>query len=235
GREALSEAEARELLAAYALPMEGVCGVATEAEAVAEADALGYPVLLELATDRMSREDGEGIRLKARDAGGLRRAVEALGLLARRSFGPDAVTRLTVQPLVPPGTGEVAVSSTADAELGPVIRLGESGSPEGTPRHAVMALAPLTPLTAREMIEQASVLAAVRTRGDGKGSYLEGLEKCLLRLSRLVVEQPWIKEVRVSRLHVRDGRVLPRGVRVILHDPHTEEGRLPQPFAQGVG
>lgn len=207
----LSADEAFELLAAYGLPVlprRTACG---EAEAARVAEAIGYPVALELGSD----ESGI-VRLKADDAAGVRRAVATLKLVAREQFGQDGAIRVRVEPVLPAAPVEVAVSAVADAELGPVIRLGESSPLADAPWHATSALAPLTPLTAREMIEQCPLLSAARARAGNAIEY-DALERFLLRLGRLMTEQRRVREVAVDSLLVWQGRVLVRDVRVRLN------------------
>jgi acetyltransferase len=55
------------------------------------------------------------------------------------------------------------------------------------------------------------------------------LEKLLVRFSRLVVEQPWVRELDINPLLASPERLLALDARVVLHDPETPEGDLPQP------
>jgi acetyltransferase len=239
----LPEAEVRTLLAAYGLPLQLTALAANEGEAVEAADAAGYPVFVELVASNLVEEDaGETVRLGADDSDEVCRIVRALKLLIRERFGTNAPILMAVRPLVPPTALELAVSCTADREMGPVIRLGEGGRPGEAPRHAVKALAPLTPFNARELILQGTVLGAGRARC-GKGSAtprvgdepfdLDALGRFLLGLSWLAVEQPRIKEITINPLLVWDGNAIAGDVRVTLHDPATEERHLPRPLVMG--
>jgi acetyltransferase len=207
--------------------------VANESEAVRTADSLGYPVLLQLAGGSGGPENPEDVvQLKAADAAAVRRTMHTLNLFQRQHCGSDAPSPVTIQCFVSSGAIEVAVSSTTAHELGPVIRLGEGGCLAGAPRHAVTALAPLTPLTARELIEQSCVPGAVRAGSDPQSPDLDSLVHFLLRLSRLAVEQPRIKEVIVDPLLVWEGGVMAGEVRVTLHDRQLAEKSCRGPLAR---
>src|SRR5262249_36745809 len=78
GREALTDAEARAVPWAYGLPVEERRPAGDEAEAAEAAEALGYPVLVELGAG-----DAEVVQLRAADHAALRRALQTLRLLAR--------------------------------------------------------------------------------------------------------------------------------------------------------
>ena len=55
---------------------------------------------------------------------------------------------------------------------------------------------------------------------------LAALTKLMVRFSKLVVEQPWIKEIDINPLMVSEDRLLALDARVILHDPDTTESNL---------
>ncbi|MFO0929508.1 MAG: acetate--CoA ligase family protein [Gemmataceae bacterium] len=209
GDATLAAAEASELLSAYGLPVLPHHSAGDAGEAVHAAEAVGYPVTLELVAD-----EGELVRLKADDAAGVRRAVGTLELVAHERFGRGGPVQVRVEPVVPSAPGEVAVTAVV-GDMGPVIRLGEPSPVADAPWHATSALAPLTPLTAREMIEHCPLLAAARA---GRSVEYDGLERVLLRLSRLITEQRRVRAVAVDAVLVAPARVLVRDARVTLND-----------------
>jgi acetyltransferase len=206
GRVFLTPAEVEEVFSAYGLPILSRACARDAGEAVEAASALGYPVLVEL-------DEGERIRLQATDAGEVRRAVASLQLLAREHFGMTAEPRLAVVPFIPAGAVEAAVSSAVCRDLGPVIALAKRDGLLQTRGGAIQALAPLTPLTVREMIERSSLTAAGAS-SPGVVTDFEPLERFLLRLSRLAIEQSGIREILIPSLLLWDRRVMAREVRI---------------------
>jgi len=55
------------------------------------------------------------------------------------------------------------------------------------------------------------------------------LEKILVRFSRLVVDQPWIKEMDINPLLASPERMIALDARVVLQNPDTPEECLPRP------
>jgi acetyltransferase len=219
GRERLTEVEVQELFASYGLPVQQRRTAVSADEAAQAAADLGYPVSLEL----VAAPEGEVVRVKAVDEPAIRRAVRALSLVAREHHGVDGPTPMALQPLIPPGAVVVSVSAVTRPDLGTVIRLGALGRIPAEPRGRVASsLAPLTPLTAREMIEHAPGLEALRFPG-GAPLDLAPLERFLLRLSRLAVEQTSIREVTVGSLVTWDAGVLARDVHVVLQGAEALE------------
>lgn len=216
GRTTLTEPEARGLLTAYGLPTRETCPAASAADAAAAADALGYPVVLELtAVDRCSDDDMR-VRLRAADAAAVYSAYRTLELVEQAQLGAGAA-RVTVRPLTPPDEVQLALSCEDHPELGRVVRLGRGGRVSEAPRRAATTIAPLTPTAVRQLIEQCSALADAFPGGDGFDR--AGLEQFLRRFSRLVVEQPAIREIRINPVRVSARRVAADAACVILGEP----------------
>jgi acetyltransferase len=228
GQTALTDVEARELLSACGLPVEKKRIVSDESEALEVADTIGYPVLLELdvgSDATQFAEDHEVIRLKVADAGALRQALRTLRRVASEPFGRKSLGHVSIRQAVPPTAVELTASLATHAELGTVIRLGESSHRAKPSRHLVAALAPLTVETARQMIEQSRIHQTVQARSANKVN-LEVLERFLVRLSRLGVEQPWIKEITISSLLVWQERVVARNIHAALNSSADSKSEL---------
>jgi hypothetical protein len=69
------------------------------------------------------------------------------------------------------------------------------------------------------MIERGSLMAAVLARSGAEEIEFDSLERFLLRLSRLAIEQSGIAEVLIPSLLLWDRRVMAREVRVALRSP----------------
>jgi acetate---CoA ligase (ADP-forming) len=113
----LDEAASLALLADYGLPTVRALAVASPAEALAAAGALGYPVALKT-LGASHKSDADGVALNLGDAASLAAAYDALA--AR--LGPQAL----VQPMVPGGV-ELLLGLTRDASFGWMLLIGFGG------------------------------------------------------------------------------------------------------------
>ena len=92
GRTVLTEVESKQLLAAYAIPTVETRVAKDETEAVAAADALGYPVVLKLFSETITHKtDVGGVRLNLPDAEAVRRAFAAIEASVARAGGRRAL------------------------------------------------------------------------------------------------------------------------------------------------
>jgi acetyltransferase len=227
GRTQLSDVECRRLLAAYSLPILETRPAATEVEAVEVAAEVGYPVLL-----RPRGGSGSyltklgGLHVYADNPVAVRRAYHALEVVVKDQGGLASWCGVEIEPMIQRGY-EIMIGSTTDPHLGPVLNLGAGGPWATVSRHRTIALPPLTSPLVQRMFEQVALFGALGAAG-GKTVDLATLEQFLIRFSRLVVEQRWIKEISINPLLASAGRLLALDTRVVLHGLDVAEEHLPQ-------
>ena len=229
GRTLLNLMEVQQVLAAYGIPQVETRYAASVEQAVAHADALGYPIVLKLASATIThKSDVGGVRLQLMNADAVRDAYHAIasGVPAEEFLG------VTVQPMMQPGY-ELIIGSTIDAQFGPVLLCGAGGQLVEVLEDQSLGLPPLTTTLARRMIEQTRIFNALQGVRGRPASDLRGLEELLVRFSYLVIEQPWIKEIDINPLWVAfdTGRpsLLALDARIVLHESHLTPEELPKP------
>lgn len=238
GRVVLPEFEAKQLLAAYGLPVVETQLATSPAEAVELAAQIGYPVVLKLHSHTVTHKtDVGGVRLNLADAAAVRRAYEAIEAAVAGRGGPEGFQGVTVQRMIGADGYEIIAGSSVDARFGPVLLFGLGGKLAEVFKDRALALPPLNTTLARRMMEQTRIFAALRGEGGRRPVDLAALEQFMVRFGQLVIEQPWIKEIDVNPV-----LVLPEGeagagetpllvldALVILHDPGLEADQLPRP------
>ncbi len=204
GRLDLSPAEAHDLLEAYGFPLTPSRTVATAAEAIAASIEVGYPVVLKVASEKISHKtEVGGVKVDLRNADEVGRAFQDLvGRLCRRDPG----LRVIVQKLVQGGR-EVILGMSRDAQFGPLLMFGLGGIFVEVMRDVTVRIHPVTDIAARTMIERIKgypLLAGLRGE---KAVDLAFVEECLLRLSQMVSDlEEDLAELDINPLIVTDRR-----------------------------
>jgi len=229
GRTILTEFEAKEILAAYGIPTVETRVARSPDEAVEFADRIGYPVVLKLDSETITHKtDVGGVRLNLQNSGDVRRAYEEMESSITENYSPGDFNGVAVQEMVSLDGHELIVGSSLDPQFGPVLLFGSGGSLVEVYRDRALALPPLTTTLARRMMEGTRIFEALGgVRGKAPVD-VGSLEKLLVRVSQLVVEQPWIKELDINPLLASPGRLTALDARIILHDPDTSEEDLPR-------
>ena len=229
GRTILTEAESKLVLAGYGIPTVEARIARNEAEAVANAEAIGFPVVLKLHSETITHKtDVGGVRLNLGDAEAVGAAYRAIETAVKDKAGPQHFLGVTVQPMIKLDGYELILGSTVDSQFGPVILFGSGGQLVEVYQDRALALPPLNTTLAVRLMEQTKIyrgLQGVRGRPPADLAALEGV---LVRFSRLVVEQRWIKEMDINPLLASPQRILALDARVVLHDPGIPEEQLPR-------
>jgi acetyltransferase len=229
-RALLTEYEAKEILAAYGIPTVETRVATTPEEAVEAAGAIGYPVVLKLHSKTVTHKtDVGGVKLNLPDEEAVREAFGEIERTLRERAGSGHFDGVTVQPMARLDGYELILGSSVDPQFGPVLLFGSGGQLVEVYRDRALALPPLTTTLARRVMERTRVYEALKGVRGRAPVNLGELEKLLVRFSRLVVEQPWIRELDINPLLASPERLLALDARVVLHDPETPEEDLPQP------
>ena len=230
GRTLLTEAESKQVLALYNIPTVETRIAQSESEATSSANAIGYPVVLKIHSDTITHKtDVGGVKLNLQNENAVRGAFHEIETAVAEHGNRAQFQGVTVQPMVRLEGYELILGSSVDAQFGPVILFGAGGQLVEVFRDRALALPPLNTTLSRRLIEQtqiAKALRGVRGRAPVNMGVLEGI---LVRFSRLVVEQPWIKEMDINPLLASPEKILALDARIVLHDPKIPEAQLPRP------
>jgi acetyltransferase len=229
GRCILTEVESKQLLANYGLPIVPTETAATEDEAVARADALGYPVVVKLLSQTITHKtDVGGVQLNLRDADGVRRAYRAIQAAVRERAGEGHFLGVSVQPMMNLDGYELIVGSSVDPQFGPVLLFGAGGQLVEVFQDRSLSLPPLNTTLARRAMEQTKVLEALRGVRGRKAIDLAALEEFLVRFSQLIVEQRSIKEIDINPVLASPERLVALDARVVVYGPEVSDAQLSQ-------
>jgi acetyltransferase len=230
GRTLLTEPESKQVLAAYGIPIVDTRVAASEAEAVALAERFGYPVVLKIYSQSVTHKtDVDGVRLGLPNAKAVRSAFREIEAAARQRLGPQPFAGVTVQPMVTGGGLELLIGSSVDPQFGPVILFGSGGILTGVYCDRALALAPINSTLARRLMERTRIFDALKgVRGRGPVD-IQALEHLLVRFSRLVTEQPRLKEIDINPLLATSERLVALDARIILHGAEVPDILLPRP------
>jgi acetyltransferase len=225
GRLLLTEFEAKELLAAYDIPVVQTVPARTEDDAAAAARNLGFPVVVKLLSETITHKtDVGGVHLDLPDESAVRQAYRAIRGNVREGF--DGVT---VQPMVRQRGFELIVGSTIDLQFGPVILFGAGGVLVEVYQDRALALPPLNRTLARRLIERTRIYHALQgVRGQEPVDF-ERLETLLVRFSQLLTDHAEIQEIDINPLLASSEGVVALDARVVLapaDHPGLEQRKL---------
>jgi succinyl-CoA synthetase beta subunit len=146
------EAEAKAVFAAAGLPVGEERRAASLEEALAAAEALGYPVVLKLdSPDVAHKTEVEGVQLDLRDAAALRAAHARIMAGVARHAPSARVDGVLVQRMAPRGV-ELILGARRDPQFGPLVLVGLGGVQAELWKDVALEVAPVSPEGALAML-----------------------------------------------------------------------------------
>jgi len=230
GQTLLNEYESKQLLATYGIPTVDTRIARTEDEAVKEARAIGFPIVLKLFSETITHKtDVGGVKLNLEDENAVRHAYQEILISVSQKAGAEHFNGVTVQPMARMEGYELILGSSVDPQFGPVILFGSGGQLVEVYKDRALALPPLNTTLAQRMMEQTRIFKALKGVRGRKPVNIPELEKLLVRFSQLVVEQPWISEIDINPLLASSDRLLALDARVVLYGKEVQDEQLPKP------
>ena len=200
----------RELLTSYGVTMPRTELVDID-DAVAAAEAVGYPAAVKSTRRRVGRSAEAGIALDLSEAADV---VEAVRIM-RQHLGEDA-RQVLVQPMVSPGL-DLRIHIRIDARIGPVITVGLGGVQADLIGDESSRLAPISPSVARSLV--ASTKAAAMLDEDA----LDTVADIVSRIAQLASDHPEIAELDLNPVIVGDDGCRVVDGKITLRAPERPE------------
>jgi acetyltransferase len=228
GRSLLTEVESKQVLAAYGIPVVETRIAPGEQDAVAAAEAIGYPVVLKLLSETITHKtEVDGVQLNLQGEAAVRQAYQRIRASVGEQAGAGHFRGVTVQPMVALDGFEVLVGSSLDPQFGPVVLFGTGGYLVDVFADRALALPPLNTTLARRMMEQTRIFRAFAGVPGRRPVDVPALERVLVRFSQLLVEQPAICEIDINPMLVSADRIVALDARMLICGPDASPAPAP--------
>ncbi len=164
----------------------------TEKQAIAACKKIGFPVAMKLVSSKISHKtDAGGVILNINSD---KEAVNALTKLKKLSGFRFAAVQKMVKGI------EIIIGGKTDENFGPTILFGLGGIFVETFKDYSVRVCPITPLDAKEMVQEIKahqILIGLRGK---KGANIPLIEKEILKVSKMLLSEKKIKELDLNPL-----------------------------------
>lgn len=216
GRTLLNEVEAKAILHEAGIPATAATLARSRDEAIAHAEAIGYPVVLKvMSRDIAHKSDAGGVQLNIRDAAAVGLAFDSIMSNIKGAEPKARIDGVSVQQMAKPGT-EVIVGMTTDPQFGPVMMFGLGGIMVEVLKDVSFRIIPLTDRDAGQMIDEIKgkpVLDGVRGQPP---SDIAALRTTILKVSKLVEQHPEIEELDLNPVFAYPDGAIAVDARIVI-------------------
>ncbi len=204
--EFLPLALALSVVEALGVPVAPWRAVKSPEEAVAAAEALGYPVVLKLAAAALiHKTEAGGVLLNLQDRAAVLAACRQLADLADKSLPPDETWQMVVMAQAAGGR-ETLLGARRDPSFGPVVAFGAGGIETEIMADVALRVAPISPAQARDLVAETRTGRLLAGFRGVPPADLEALSRALADLSQFMLQFPQIQEVDLNPVRLAHGQ-----------------------------
>jgi acetyl coenzyme A synthetase (ADP forming)-like protein len=202
GKTYLGELDGTKLLKCYGFNVLPTELAQSPDEAVQLADGMGYPVVMKIVSPEIiHKSDAGGVKINLADAGAVKNAFEQIVKNAKAFDAHARIDGVLVQKMAPKGQ-EVILGANRYPKFGHLLMFGSGGVLVEVFKDVTFRLAPINRNSSRWMVRGIKGAALLNGfRGMPKAD-TAAVEKLLVCLSDLVIDNPDIKELDINPLLV---------------------------------
>lgn len=205
GRTLMTEAEAKEVLRAYRIPVaetinaktpDGVAAAATEVLTGAKACVLKI-----VSPDISHKSDVGGVRLGLRTPDEAGEAARSMLAEVKRNARGSRITGFAVEPMIErKDATELIIGVSEDKTFGPVIMFGAGGTAVEVVRDTAHALPPLNLKLAHDLIAETRVSRLLAGYRNKPAADIDEIAAILVKISSLVANHPEVRFLDINPL-----------------------------------
>jgi acyl-CoA synthetase (NDP forming) len=216
GRKALLETEAKTICMEYAIPVTKFRLAKKEREAVEFAEELGFPVVLKIVSpDIIHKSDAGGVMVNLKSDVEVQDAYRKILENVNRYRATAKIAGVLVQEMAPQST-EVIVGAIKDSQFGQTLMFGLGGVFVELLKDVTFRVAPINREDAQEMVTGVKAYPLLKGYRNTPPADIDAITNILLNTSRLVMDNPQIKELDLNPIMAYEKGAKTVDARIIL-------------------
>lgn len=229
GRVLLNECESKKLLEEYAIPVVRTLAAHTPEEAVGIAGTLCYPIVLKLFSQTITHKtDVGGVKLNLQTPEQVIQAFLEIQASVAEKAGEEHFGGVTVQKMISLKGIELILGSSTDPQFGPVLLFGMGGQWVEIFKDKALAIPPLNINLARQLMKKTKIYEALLGVRGQNSVNIAKLEEVIINFSRLIAENPRIKECDINPILASEDEIIALDARILLHGRDIPDNELPR-------
>jgi acetyltransferase len=216
GRDALTEAEAKQMLANYDIPVVGNAIAQSAGEAELKAEKIGFPVAMKiLSPDIIHKTDIGGVKLNVSSKSEANKAFRDIIASVRKHEPQAIVDGIFIEGMVKKKY-ELLIGCKKDPIFGPSIVFGMGGVAVEVFNDTKVALPPLNMALSLRLIKATKIYKLLRGYRNMPGIDLQAVQFLLYKFSYLLADFPEIKEMDINPFAVDEYGGIVLDAKIIL-------------------
>jgi acyl-CoA synthetase (NDP forming) len=215
-KRSLLETEAKELLREYGIPVPDFKLIKSEDEIAGLAKEINFPIVMKIVSpDIIHKSDAGGVKVGVKDEEDARTAYQEIVSKAIKYNKKAQICGIIAYKIIPQET-EIIIGMMKDPHFGPVIMFGLGGIFVEVLKDISFRILPIEERDAEGMITEIKGYEILKgIRGEPPRD-IQAIEEVLMKVSKLTMENPEIKEIDLNPVFVFDKGLQVVDARMIL-------------------
>ncbi|MBN1626096.1 MAG: acetate--CoA ligase family protein [Deltaproteobacteria bacterium] len=214
----LDEIQCKRVMKEYGIKVTKPVLAKSKDDAIDAARRIGFPVVMKIVSPQIThKSDIGGVRVGLKSEADIKKAYKEI-MKAAKDNAPGAVIEgISVQKMTEKGL-ELVIGMSKDPQFGPMIMFGLGGTLVEILKDVAFRFVPLTGQDAREMIRQVKAYRLLEGYRGQPPVDIKYIEELLLKVSRMIEENPEIKEMDINPLIAYGKGAVAVDARIILEE-----------------
>jgi acyl-CoA synthetase (NDP forming) len=215
-KRSLLETEAKKLLREYGIPVPDFKLIKSEEEITGLAKEINFPIAMKIVSpDIIHKSDAGGVKLNIKNETEAKLAYQGIISEVKKYNKEAQIFGVITYSMIPKLT-EIIIGIMKDPHFGPVIMFGLGGIFVEVLKDISFRILPIEERDAREMIAEIKGYEILKgIRGEPPRD-IQAIEEVLMKVSKLTMENPEIKEIDLNPVFVFDKGLQVVDARMIL-------------------
>ena len=215
GREVLTYEESRKIIDLAGLQLNKMALATNAEESIEKAREVGYPIALKIVSeDVIHKSDAGGVKVGIKSDGELKKSYEDMMVSIKKHYPTAKVDGVSIEEMVE-GV-EVLIGSMTDSQFGKMIALGIGGIFTELYKDVTFRLIPIIKEDVKEMINEIKGKKLFEGFRGFPPVKKDELISLMLKISKLVEENPIIKEMDLNPVVATEKGLITIDARIIL-------------------
>ncbi len=231
-RDCLTEAEAKEFIANYEIPIAKSAIAKSEKQAASLAAKIGFPVVMKiLSPDILHKTDVNGVKLNINSKKEALKAFQQIIASAKQKEPKAQIDGIFIEAMIEKRY-EILIGCKKDPIFGPAIVFGMGGVAVEVFKDTQIGLPPLNMALSLKMIKDTRIYKLLKGYRGMPGVDIQAIQFLLYKFSYLVSDFPEIKEIDINPFAVDEQGGIVLDAKVILDKSII--GKIVKPYSHLV-
>jgi len=212
----LDEIQCKKVMKEYGINVTKPVLAGSKEDAIDAARRMGYPVVMKIVSPQIThKSDIGGVKVGLKSDADVKKAYKDIMKAAEENAPGAVIDGVSVQKMAGKGL-ELVIGMSKESQFGPMIMFGLGGTLVEILKDVAFRFVPLTGQDAREMIRQVKAYRLLEGYRGQPPVDIKHLEELLLKVSRMIEENPEIKEMDINPLIAYEKGAVAVDARIIL-------------------